>query len=327
MSQRPFRRLVRRVALLSCCVLAPACASPFASGPGARTEATEEPWIAVREPVLFDQLAHSTMSCGPAALLTALASEGGAPARAIQALGDDAIAHGVRTYGQHPSATRAGVPRFKPDSGVNPTDLLDWTNAWCADLGAEPRTAGYLDRLAGEDDATFCARVHRTLADALRAGAVPIVRVRSFAPTWYPGRSSYLWDGVASHWIAIVGVPSDLEPGASGFAFRYGNPAGGTLETGWAQVETEREFVAARGNAEQWSWVENRPFLVVHAPGLRSLGRGEAPWFLRTVVTLDCAILPAPQVLSPLNGDGAGTPPTEPRERVGSEPGTHVAPN
>ncbi|QDU85867.1 hypothetical protein Pla163_30130 [Planctomycetes bacterium Pla163] len=262
----------------------------------------ETEWVALDAPVVLDQLVHSTMSCGPAALATALMAEGGAPARAVLEQGDGVIATSVDTYGTRTG--RGGTnPRFDPASGVAPDDLVDWTNDWRADLGTDldagPRVGVYLDRNEGESDEELCARVHGLLVRSLSDGAVPIVRVRAFAPGWYPQRGAYLWDGIAAHWIAILGVPRELGADARGFAFDYADPDGGTVERGFAGVETQREFTAARGDTVHWSWLAGRPFLLVTAPGLESLGRARQPWFLRTIVTLDHAIVP-----SAVLGDG-----------------------
>jgi hypothetical protein len=283
--------------------------SACASAPRAAHEAD---WVALGAPVVLDQLAHSTMSCGPAALATALMAEGGAPARAVREQGAGAIAASVDTYG-----TRTGRggenPRFDPASGVAPDDLVDWTNDWRTDLGTDLgndlRVGVYLDRTEGESDLELCARVHGLLVRSLSSGAVPIVRVRSFAPGWYPQRGAYLWDGLAAHWIAILGVPRELGGDARGFAFDYADPDGGTLERGYAGIESQREFTAARGDTIHWTWLAGRPFLLVTASGLESLGRARQPWFLRTIVTLDHAIVPS-AVLGdgwpPANVDAAG---------------------
>jgi|GEM_PF-2640537 len=249
-------------------------------------------WVRAPRVAVHDQLVHSNMACGPTALVTAIASEEGAGADAVRALGDGAITATVERYGSRPSANDASVARFKPASGVNPSDLLAWTNEWRADLGLDARTGVFLDRRAGETEREHAARVHRAFADALAGGAVPMVRVRCFAPNWYATRSAYLWDGIASHWIAIVGVPRALEDGALGFPFAYADPAGGRLESGWAAAELEREFVAAKGDTEHWTWLADRPFLLVDAPRLDTLGRGGVAWFLRTTITLDHALLP-----------------------------------
>lgn len=248
------------------------------------------------QPHVFDQLVHSSMSCGPAALATAIASEGGAAAERIIEMADDAVAFAVEEYGERPSANDAELARFKPDSGVNPSDLLAWTNEWRADLGLEPRVNAYLERFVGESEVAHTARVHRALVDALAAGAVPMVRLRCFAPGWYADRNAYLWDGVASHWVAIMGVPRELEPDALGFPFAYADPAGGRFEQGFVAAELERDFVAARGDVEHWTWLEDRPFLLVHAPRLDTVGRGNVIWFLRANVTFDHALLPAAAV-------------------------------
>lgn len=290
----------------------------------ASTKATDRwaEWIALDTPIVFDQLTHSTMSCGPAALATALLAEGGDPARAVLEQGDQAIAASVDAYG-----TRTGRggerPRFDPSSGVAPNNLVDWTNDWRADLGADERVGVYLDRRDGESDAQLCARVHGLLVRSLAAGAVPIVRVRAFAPDWYPERGAYLWDGVAAHWIAVLGVPRELGSDGRGFAFDFADPDGGTLERGWIGAETQREFTAARGDTVDWIWLDGRAFLLVTAPGLESLGGARQPWFLRTVVTLDHAIIP-PAALdaqwAPEEADGTAEPEANADSEDGANP-------
>jgi hypothetical protein len=53
------------------------------------------------------------------------------------------------------------------------------------------------------------------------------------------------------------------------------------------------DFTAAKGNAEKWEWLTDRPFLCIVAPSLR-LQTQTTPWSSRTVIILNYAIYREP---------------------------------
>ncbi|MEZ5980525.1 MAG: hypothetical protein R3F34_20260 [Planctomycetota bacterium] len=282
-------KAARRVTTALAVLLLQGCAAFGGHGDG---PSRRDAWIRLDPPRVVDQHAFAGNACGPAAMATSLLAEGGAARGAVEGRTDsELITRSVRTYGTRPSSAYEGSQRFAPASGVCAEDLDLWFDDWRADVGLPPHDAAYLDRAPDEGDAAFCARVHAILVRSLELGAPPVVRLRSFATHWYPARSAYLWDGVAAHWVTIVGVPSELTEGALGFAFDYADPATGTVERGFASVETQRSFAAARGNERTWEWREGSPFLLVTAPALAVLGRRAEAFYLREVVTLDHAVV------------------------------------
>jgi len=269
-----------------------------ASGPPRAAEFdAAEPWTRLSPPIVFAQAVHSDFACGPAALATALAAEGGAVGAAVVELGDAAVAHTITAHGSASSETYGDRPRFDPASGTCAEDLLAWLDDWRAEYELAPRAGLYLDRRADESALDFAARVHGTLVDSLRAGAAPVVRLRSFAPQYDPQRGAYLWVGLAGHWVVVVGAPSALRAGARGFAFEYADPATGAIASGWLHAEDTRPFAAAKGNARDWVWLTGNPFLLATVPEQPTLALATPPWFLRTIVTLDHALVAAPETL------------------------------
>lgn len=291
-------RFVRSALAASLCamVFAASCSAPRgATHAHSAALTTSESWTRVATPLVFDQDVHGPFACGPAALATAFAASGDSARRGIVERGDGVLAWSVEHFGARPSPTYGGdAQRFDPASGVCAEDLLVWANEWSLELGAPERVGLYLDRTADEPAADFAARVHGILAESLARGAAPVVRLRSFVPSYEPQRGAYLWTGVVGHWVTLVGVPSVLAPGALGFALEYADPASGAVASGYVHVDDVRTFVAAKGHAKEWEWIENSPFLVAHLPEQRTLGIGAQPWFLRTVVTLDHALVAAP---------------------------------
>ncbi len=74
-----------------------------------------------------------------------------------------------------------------------------------------------------------------------------------------------------------------------GFRFGYADSATGRIDYGYAYVDEARDFIAAKGNAEKWEWLHDRPFLLVTAPSLR-LRTQTVPWSARTIIILNYAI-------------------------------------
>jgi hypothetical protein len=273
-------------------LFASGCSGPRATSESAR--GASEAWTRVDVPLVLDQDVHSAFACGPAALATAFAASGGAARRTIAEQGDGVIAWSIERFGTRPSPTYEGAQRFDPDSGICAEDLIVWSNEWSLEIGAPPRVGVYLDRVPEEPAADFAARVHALLAESLARGVAPVVRLRSFVPSYDPQRGAYLWTGVVGHWVTLVGVPSDLPAGALGFPLEYADPASGAVASGYVHVDDVRPFVAAKGHVRAWEWLDDSPFLVAHLPEQRTLGLTAQPWFLRTVVTLDHALVAAP---------------------------------
>lgn len=289
--------IVRSALAVGLCAAAFTTGCGTARGPGSAhgaTLTTNEAWTRVATPIVFDQDVHGPFACGPAALATALAASGAAARRSVLEHGDDVLAWSVERFGTRTSPTYGDEPRFDPDSGVCAEDLLVWANEWSLELGAPARVGRYLDRGEGEAAADFAARVHGVLEESLASGVAPIVRLRSFVPSYEPQRGGYLWTGVVGHWVTLVGVPTELRVGALGFAFEYADPASGAVASGHVNVDDVRPFIAAKGHERSWEWLDDSPFLVAHVPEQLTLGLTAQPWFLRTVVTLDHALVAAP---------------------------------
>jgi hypothetical protein len=92
--------------------------------------------------------------------------------------------------------------------------------------------------------------------------------------------------------VTVVEVPASLPENEKGFRFGFADPYTGRVEYGYVHAEEARNFTAARGNAEVWEWVTDRPFPLVTAPSLR-LKTQDAPWFARTLITLNHAVFRA----------------------------------
>lgn len=231
-------------------------------------------------------------ACGPCAFYNGLVLGDASLAEVARRLpGADApekIRGLIGTYGRRPSEEYGGKkPRYTEDAGMSWRDLLGLANDVYADHGLPPARGSYLDRSKGEATVDHVLRIHGLLRRSLDAGFPPLVSFRSFEARRQG--EEFLWHGLFGHWVTVVEVPSSLPQNEKGFRFGYADPYTGRVEYGYVHVDEARNFTSARGNAETWEWVSDRPFCLVTAPSLR-LKTQDAPWFARTLITLNYAV-------------------------------------
>ncbi len=232
-------------------------------------------------------------ACAPISVVNALSLGGSEFQEALKALEGESLIDKAQSFiskfGEKPSRDYGSGPRYRPD-GVSGVDLMDMLHDAVGPAGLRA-VGGYLDRHEGENDRAFLERVHQMLADALRAGRPPILMLRSW--TALPdakAEEGHLWHGVAGHFVTLTRVPGRLADHEWGFAFEYADPQTGRAEAGYVHLERQRNYCVAKGNAAKWEWRQGSAFLLVTTPNL-ALQTNNQPWFARTLITLNYAII------------------------------------
>ena len=251
------------------------------------------------KPAVLTQAEVGDNACGPCVLINSLA-RGDAKLKSLLDVipGEtrhDQVRHIIKKYGSKPSEEYKGKkPRYQETSGITWIDMRHIVNELFADYELDPVQGTYLDRGKKEPLAEHLKRVHRLLARSLKAGFPPLLSVRSFyAKDQGKEGKEFLWEGLHGHWVTVVDIQPDLADNEKGFRFGYADPSTGKIEYGYAYFDEARSFTAAKGNAEKWEWLTDRPFLCVVAPSLR-LQTQTTPWSSRTVIILNYAIYREP---------------------------------
>jgi len=278
-------------------LLAIAAAWLVAPPTAGRPDAQAARATAADKPIVEQSLAGEN-SCGPCALYHALAWGDARLAAVAKKLGRepaDAVARLIELYGGKPSEAYGGKrARYEAASGITWIDLGRVVDDLLADHRLPAAAAGYLDRRRDEPPFAHARRVHALLRDSLRAGFPPLLSIRSFCARRDPekgGRDedAFEWQGLGGHWVAVVEVQAELAKDEEGFRIGFVDSESGKLLFGYAFAEEARNFTAARGDAEKWEWVTNRPFLLLAAPR-PTMSVQDAPWHSRAIVTLNFAI-------------------------------------
>lgn len=269
--------------------------APFAllAGVGLWTRPEPEPhraMVRVEQPAgaIPNQNVVSNVACGPTSALIALAT--GAPAarkEAAKLVADGnkaALESLIARFGQRTSEDYGKGPRFR--KGISAMDLTAFVNDIRAELELAPLAGSYMSKTEGESPLAHLGRIHGYLTRSLAKGEPVILHIRTF----YAGPENDkakkpTWNGLASHFVVATGVPTELSPGARGFAVEILDPNGGMATELYLAAESVRAFVAAEGNAEKWEWKPNSPFLTCRAPSL-ALDRQSRPWNERTLCVL-----------------------------------------
>jgi len=234
----------------------------------------------------LNQLDGHENACGPTSILNALTvlrpkvRFGETPRASILGL--------IDTYGDKASVEYDEAVRWDPKTGVAPLDLLAWYNDVRGRHDLEPARGQFLDRKEDEALDAHLRRVHRVIASSLDQGEPVLLRLRTFAPE--DMGEGLLWQGRVGHYVLVVGVRRGLRAHERGFAIDFVDPAGGKLRSGYVHPDVDRNFTAAKGNTKTWTWLSDRPFLVLAAPELDAMRRGDEPWHRRVVLTVDYAI-------------------------------------
>jgi len=270
--------------------------------PETRTVRFQRSWVGleIAPAQIVGQKDIAENACGPAAVFHALrfgnqrlqavatALPGRNGAAKVQALIDD--------HGKKPSRDYAAGLRWRTD-GVSARDLTDLYNDVLQANQLAKAEGLFLNRQPDEKPELFLRRIHGRLVQSLEQGVPVVVLLRSFAAQPNAaknagkdaGADAFLWHGLSGHFVAITKTPAALSEHQRGFAFEFVDSWSGKPEEGYIRVETTRPFAAAKGNAEQWEWLKDCPFLLVTVPSL-PLSTGRQPWWARTTVVLNYGI-------------------------------------
>jgi len=189
-------------------------------------------------------------------------------------------------YGMKPSRAYSSGTRQRSD-GVCCRDLCDLYNDVRADRGLPVLSGRYLSRDQGESDQALLQRVHDLLANSLLRGEPPIVHLRSEAVHYNPKKKDFVWDGLMSHFVTVIGVSTATSDDGS-FSIDYLDPADGQKRQMLAYVDV-RNFTALRGDNEHFDWLNSRPFISVTGGSLY-LTTQKQPWSSRSEIYLHYAI-------------------------------------
>jgi hypothetical protein len=245
-----------------------------------------------QKPPVLNQKHIGESACGPCSVINALAWGDQALRRRLAELPGDTLQAKVQgiidTFGPKPSVAYEGKSRYRAADGMTWLDVPPFFNDALQGSGKSV-TGAYMDRGAGESLDAHLRRVHGRLKRSIDAGVPVVTSLRSFAPKFNEQDEKYLWEGLHGHWVTIVAVSDEPADNQKGFTFKYADPGTGRVEHGYLWYDEARNFTAARGDAQKWEWLPNRPFLLVTAPSLR-LNTQRQPWHLRTIVTLNYVV-------------------------------------
>jgi hypothetical protein len=249
------------------------------------------------KPFVLTQAEVGENACGPCALINSLSRGDDQLKRLLERLpgktSHDKLRQLIKDYGSKPSEEYKGKkPRYQEASGITWVDMRHFVSDLFADRDLGPIQGSYLDRDKKEPLADHLQRVHRLLARSLAAGFPPVLSIRSFYAK--DQGKEFRWEGLHGHWVTLVEIPKELAENEKGFRFGYADSVTGKVEYGYVYYDEARSFAAAKGNAEKWEWLHDRPFLCITAPSLRLLTQ-TAPWSARTVIILNYAIYREPE--------------------------------
>lgn len=242
----------------------------------------------------IDQMWLSDMACGPAAVLNSMRFGPPEYQQLFDELpgntGLEKLDYVVRVFGSKPSDDYESGTRIRSLGGMSADDLKHFYMDLLKGNKAIPTISGvYLDRLKFESDQHFVWRIHKFLTQSIKKGVPPIIHVWAVAPDFSGIKP--LWGGIASHFITINLIQDQLDNEELGFYFKYIDPNGGTLRSGYLYAEN-RFSPGIKGNDEKFEWIKNppSPFLSASVPSLFMPGMGKFPLFGRIVINVHYAI-------------------------------------
>jgi len=239
---------------------------------------------------------YKARACGPTAILNSLRFATGDERDIFPGLvgSDDATRLRYlidRWFTGRASVVADGVKRFGAH-GCYVEDLAAGFNELLREYKQPVAKSGFLDRRPEEgSDRNFLERIHGQLADSLRSGLPPVVSLRSFVARKHYGESDTSRWGIARHhFVVITGVPEKLAENDLGFRFEYIDPNGGETGSAYTYAEQHLAYRAFKGSNGIGEWLRGTPFLLVIAPGIKSLQPLNADWPDRVIITLNHAI-------------------------------------
>ncbi len=201
-------------------------------------------------------------ACGCAAILNCLTFGTAAEQNSVSLMpGRTNVEHLqylIDNFGKVKSGFYPEGDRWRPD-GICSGDLKDMYNDFRRQAGLEPLTGMFLDRNPKETDKAFLERVHGLMLNSLLKGEAPILHVRSEVVRWHEEKNAYMWEGLYSHFITVIGVPEFTNPDGS-FAVDFLDPQDGSQREMFVYVDV-RNFSAQKNGADKSEGLNDRPFL------------------------------------------------------------------
>jgi hypothetical protein len=184
--------------------------------------------------------------------------------------------------------------RCRDKEGMSDIEMLGFINDYLEDAALTKVVGSHFDRTTVETPGSHLRTVHAKLRRSLDAGFPPIVILRWFIAKEVKkpkkGDEKYNWWGMSGHWMAVVDIPRELEPGALSFTMKVADSWTGRRHDCFIHEEQFRNFTAAKGDDRKWVWPEvAQPYLIATLPPL-PLGTKDMPWFLRSNVVLSYGI-------------------------------------
>jgi len=201
-------------------------------------------------------------ACGCAAILNCLTFGTPAEQNAVSLMSGmtnaEHLQYLIDNFGKVKSGFYPEGDRWRPD-GICSGDLKDMYNDFRRQAGLEPLKGMFLDRIPQETDKAFLERVHGLILNSLLQGEPPILHARSEVARWHQEKNAYLWDGLYSHFITVIGVPEFVNPDGS-FVVDFLDPQDGGQQEMLVFVDV-RNFLAPKSSGAKSEWLSDRPFL------------------------------------------------------------------
>ena len=256
--------------------------------------------VAQKRPSVVAQADVHVQACGPCAIVNSMRYASGSFARKVARLDqqpNETLARTlIATLGSRKSSTYENKPSFNPESGVSCGDLTRMYQDFITDsLSKGPSefelSGTYLDRDENETCPEHLRRVHEIFHDSLEQGFPPVLSIRTFATKKDPTQGKFLWHGLAGHFVTVTKVQPEIRENEKGFSFEFADPDTAKREFGYFHFNESRNFTAAKGNREKWTWIKDRPFLLITAPSVK-MQTHYAAHHERTIITANYVIAP-----------------------------------
>lgn len=179
-------------------------------------------------------------SCGPACLLNAFGA-GEKPyqecfAKLPGASDRARIASVIKSWGQEPSQSIPGRPRWELHGGVNFQDLVLMAAGMSELNWSARKPRGELFFAApGRDSQGMLATAHKHFAKSLKKGLPPILSVRRFV------HRGGQWQSVHGHFVVLTAMPEKLPRGSAAFPIQFCDPQGAKQLGGTVTISQNKE--------------------------------------------------------------------------------------